>query len=270
MSIRGAQCKGFCFAFLAFAILAPHAGAHDFWIEPQAFRPRPGAKVPLKLHVGNDFKGDAALFNPEQFNRYIYAGPAGEHPVAGQLGDDPAGTVAIDRPGVYAVIYDSKKFDVTFDDFNKFQDYLKDEGLEKHLAFAKARMGGGGKITEVYSRCAKALLATPEGDAAPAAHDFHCALELIAESNPYRDPELKLRLLFKGAPVADVLVVAFSKTDPTTKLRARTDKDGRVSFKLAKGGVWLVKAVHMQLMARFVRGDWESFWASLTFEAPQR
>jgi hypothetical protein len=32
--------------------------------------------------------------------------------------------------------------------------------------------------------------------------------------------------------------------------------------------VWLVKAVHMVAAARFVRADWESFWASLTFEHP--
>ena len=61
---------------------------------------------------------------------------------------------------------------------------------------------------------------------------------------------------------------AFSKADPADKIRVRTDKDGRVAVALPKGGVWLVKAVHMVPMARFVRGDWESFWASLTFEAP--
>ena len=270
MFLRGTQCKRFCLGVIACAILSAHAFAHDFWIEPQTFRPQVGAKVPLHLHVGNDFKGDAALFNPEQFNRYVYFGPSGERPVAGQLGDDPAGTIAVDKPGLYAVIYDSRKFDVSFNDFNKFQDYLKDEGLEKHMPFAKARAGNGGKITEVYSRCAKALLAAPQGEAAPAGHDFHCVLELVAETNPYRDSELKLRLLFKGAPVADVLVVAFTKAEPANKIRIRTDKEGRVTFRLPKGGVWLVKAVHMTAAARFIRGDWESYWASLTFEAPTR
>ena len=185
-------------------------------------------------------------------------------------GDDPAGSITITKPGLYAVIYDSKKFEVTFDDFNKFQDYLKDEGLEKHLILAKARAGGGGKIREQYSRCAKALIAAPQGEAAAPDQDFHCALELIAESNPYKDGDLKLRLLFRNAPVEGVLVAAFSKSDPTNKIKLRTDKDGRVMFKPPRSGVWLVKAVHMIAQARFVRGDWESFWASLTFEVPAR
>lgn len=266
--VRNRPFRRFC-ATLLIMTAAASACAHDFWIEPGAFRPAVGATVPLALHVGNDFKGDSAVFNPEFFNRYVVAGPGGEQPVAGAMGDDPAGTIKISRPGLYAVLYDSKKFDVTFDDFNKFQDYLKDEGLERHMTFAKARSGNGGKITEVYSRCAKALIAAPQGDAAPADRNFGCALELIAETNPYRsgNDELMLRLLFKNQPVEGVLVAAFNKADPTNKLKARTDKEGRVTFKLPRAGVWLVKAVHMTLLSRFVRGDWESYWASLTFEA---
>lgn len=254
---------------LACAALASSAHAHDFWIEPGTFHPQAGAKVPLHLHVGMDFKGDSALYNADQFNRYVYAiGSGAEQTVPGQLGDDPAGSIPVAQPGLYAAIYDSKKFNITFEDFNKFQDYLKDEGLERHMVVAKARAGNGGKIGEIYSRCAKTLIAGPQGETANAGHDFHCALELVAESNPYQRRDLKLRLLFKGQPVEGVLVQAFTKADPGNKIRVRTDKDGRVALQLPQGGVWLVKAVHMVPQARFLRGDWESFWASLTFEAP--
>ena len=256
---------------MALVLFGPGAAlAHDFWVEPDTFRPQAGAKVSLRLYVGNEFKGDATVFNPEFFNRYVVDGPAGVKAVAGQLGDDPAGTFTVAQPGLYAVIFDSKKFEVTFEDFRKFEDYLKEEGLERQLVIAKVRAGNGGKITEMYSRCAKALVAAPQGESASASHDFHCALELVAESNPYKESDVRLRLHYKDAPVENVLVVAFSKTEPALKLRARTDKEGRVAFKLPKGGVWLVKAVHMVPRARFIRGDWESFWASLTFEAPSR
>ena len=138
------------------------------------------------------------------------------------------------------------------------------------MTLARARAGNGGRITETYMRCAKALIAAPQGDTVPADRNFGCTLELIAESNPYRDDDVRLRVLYKNAPIEGVLVVAFSKTDPTNKLRARSDKDGRVAFKLPRSGIWLVKAVHMVPQARFIRGDWESFWASLTFEIPAR
>ena len=245
--------------------------AHDFWVEPETFRAAIGAKVALNLHVGQDFKGDSVIFSDEYFNRYVVGSAAGEKKVDGTLGDEPAGTITIARPGLHTVLYDSKKFDVAFDDFNKFRDYLKDEGLDRQLILAQAKYGKGGKILEIYSRCAKALIAGPQADAEAPDRNFNCALELIPETNPYRlsgSGEVKLRLLYKNAPVEGVLVVAFNKADPLTKLKLRTDKDGRIAFNLPRPGVWLVKAVHMVVPARLIRGDWESFWASLTFEVP--
>lgn len=288
LRVRVGQCKRFWRGVsLASILCSAHvAFAHDFWVEPATFRPMPGAKTALTLHVGTDFKGESVIFNAEYFNRYIVAGPDGERKVEGELGDDPAGRVATAGPGIYAAIYDSKKFDVTFDDFSKFEGYLKEEGLERQLALAKAR--GAGKVTEMYSRCAKTLLfvgpdagsamarasrSSPAATPAAPSFDryFKCALELVAENNPYAmkpGGELQLRLLFREKPVEGVLVAAFNKADPTKKLNARTDKDGRVAFALPRNGVWLAKAVHMVVPPRLTRGDWESFWASLTFEMP--
>ena len=162
-------------------------------------------------------------------------------------------------------MYHSKKFEVAFEDFAKFESYLREEGLERHLPFAQFRAWKGGKINEIDPRCAKTLIAGPQGESG-ADRNFNCTLELIAETNPYKERDLKLRLIFRGAPVEGVLVVAFNKTDPAQKIRLRTDKEGRVTLKLEKPGPWLVKAVHMIAAARLVRADWESFWASLTFE----
>ena len=53
------------------------------------------------------------------------------------------------------------------------------------------------------------------------------------------------------------------------KLTARTNKAGRVNLTLpGGGGVWLVKAVHMVPAARETAAEWESLWASTTFELP--
>jgi len=49
-------------------------------------------------------------------------------------------------------------------------------------------------------------------------------------------------------------------------LRARSDQNGRATFAIDEAGPWLVKAVHMVPAAAGSNADWESFWASLTFE----
>jgi hypothetical protein len=48
----------------------------------------------------------------------------------------------------------------------------------------------------------------------------------------------------------------------------RTDRDGRARVALAVAGPWLLKSVHMlrAVGADAERAEWESLWASSTFE----
>lgn len=243
------------------------AAAHDFWIEPPVFRPRPGTSVGLRLFVGQDFKGDSVPYFPQKFERYLVAGPAGTQPIPGVLGDEPAGTVMPATPGLYVIGLHTKPDSVSFDTPGEFEQYLRKEGLERNLALHQRRQKPGKKIKETYFRCAKSLIAAgAAGDDADRVLGF--PLELIAETNPYRTPVLRLRLLYRGKPLSNALVVAFNKAEPLAKLKARTGNDGRVEFTLPRSGVWLVTSVHMIPASFFSGYDWESLWASLTFERP--
>jgi uncharacterized GH25 family protein len=75
-----------------------------------------------------------------------------------------------------------------------------------------------------------------------------------------------VRLTYENRPLAGALVVAMNRLHPAQKLAARTDRDGRVRFRLPAGGMWLVKAVHMIPAPAGTNAEWASYWASLTFE----
>lgn len=75
------------------------------------------------------------------------------------------------------------------------------------------------------------------------------------------------QLLYEGKPLPGALVVAINHADRLKKLAARSDKTGRVRLDLPTG-IWLVKAVHMVPAPAGSGADWESLWASLTFERP--
>jgi uncharacterized GH25 family protein len=79
-----------------------------------------------------------------------------------------------------------------------------------------------------------------------------------------------VQLLYESRPIADVQVMAFSKTQPKNKLLARTDSNGRARFVLPHADVWLLSAVHMIPAPTGTPADWESFWASLTFDTAER
>ncbi|MDH3371606.1 MAG: DUF4198 domain-containing protein [Gammaproteobacteria bacterium] len=250
-----------------FLLASPAGWAHDFWIEPQAFQLQPGTKAPLRLFVGQDFKGDSVPYFPQKYERYIAAGSTGTQSILGVLGDDPAGTVMPSTAGIYTIGLHTKPESVSFDTAEEFESYLEKEGLERNLALHRQRFKPGKKIEETYFRCAKSLIKV---GTVVTGRDrvLGFPLELIAETNPYHTRTLRLRLLYQDRPLSDALVVAFSKTEPTAKLKGRTDVNGRVEFIIPRPGVWLVTSVHM-VPAPFLSGfDWKSAWASLTFERP--
>lgn len=246
-----------------------NAAAHDFWLEPSAFRPAPGAEVAFRIYVGQDFRGNSMIYLPEVFERYVYVGPEGEKTVPGLPGDDPAGKIRPSKPGLITVGYRSANFTVDFDTLEEFERYLKVEGLE-HIAAVRQRLGKPARnITETYSRSAKSLLAAGAVKPGGADRRLGFTMELIAERNPYElraGAALPVRLLYRDHPLPDALVTAFTKDAPLEKLRARTDKAGRVTLQLPRPGVWLITSVHMVPTPRGASTDWESIWASLTFE----
>jgi hypothetical protein len=82
---------------------------------------------------------------------------------------------------------------------------------------------------------------------------------------------LPIALWYQGKPIEGVLVIAFTADQPARRFQARTGKDGIVKLPLDRAGRWLVKAVHMiPVPATDPAADWESFWASLTFEVRAR
>lgn len=251
------------------ALCAAPAAAHDVWIEPATFAPRVGQGVGVRLRVGVDLVGDALLRDPALIQEFVYVDGAGRKPVAGIAGDEPAGTLRIAAPGLTVIGYSSHPSAVELP-ADKFNQYLKEEGLDAVIAERARRNQSGMAVRERFARCAKSLLLSGPASDAQGDRVLGFTLELVAERNPYalRPGEaLPLRLTYQNRPLAGALVVAINSLDPARKLAVRTDYDGRVRFHLQPGGMWLIKAVHMVRASIMSKADWTSYWASLTFGA---
>jgi uncharacterized GH25 family protein len=256
---------------LLWILTAPALLAHNFWIETSTFTPAPGQRLAVRLRVGQELQGDPVPRDPNLMKRFVAVGPSGETPVPGVPDTEPAGFAAFQVPGLYTIVYDSTRFPVALDAV-KFETYLKEEGLDT-ISAARARQGKSAVgAKEVFSRCAKALLAVGDGTGAGFDRVFAQRLELVAEKNPYTlagGGDLPVHLLYEGKPLAGALVMALQRGRPD-KVEARTDARGRVTLKLDRPGFWLIKAVHMIPAPADAGADWESFWASLTFALPSR
>lgn len=246
--------------------------AHDFWIEPTNFQPAVGEDVGLVLRVGEDLSGDRLPYINDWFSDYRLVAPAGARPITGLMGDDPAGHFAALEAGVHVIGYRSTRDFVEMQP-EKFDSYLRDEGLEHVIESRAGRGESGAPGREYYSRCAKSLVDVGAASMADIwGVELGYTLELIPESNPYAlsaGDALPIRLHYLGNPIEGILVQAFAASAPEEKSTARTDGDGRVSIQLTRPGLWLIKAVHIiETPPDVARADWESYWASLTFRLP--
>jgi len=221
---------------------APLAGAHDFWIEPSTFRPTAPSTITASLRVGDEFEGEAVPRRTPRIESFVVRDAAGERPVAGFEGRDPAGVVRIERNGSAVIGYRGKPYPHEISRA-KFEQFLREEGIEG------VRPRGDRKQRERFQRFAKSLLGSEDAT-------LGFPFELVVEGNT-------VRVLYEQKPLSNVHVAALSRDGK--HLAARTDREGRVTFDLGRG-VWLIKSVHLLSAPKGADYDWESLWASVTLE----
>lgn len=246
--------------------------AHDLWIEPSAFLADPGKMISVKLRVGVDLLGDPVPRDPALIDRFIAADRTGIKPIIGRDGEDPAGLLRVTSPGLMVLGYASTPSHIVLP-ADKFNEYLGEEGLEAIAKLRAERNQSEAEARESFSRCAKALISSGPVTAGDADRALGFTLELVAERNPYSlqaGGTLPVQLLYRNKPLAGTLVVAVNRRNPSAKRSARSDKDGRVTFELPDPGMWLIKAVHMTPAPSGAASQWDSYWASLTFELPAK
>lgn len=258
-----------CLTLTILSLGAAGASAHEFWLEPATYTPKPGVKVPISIKIGQHFKGDSYPFLHEDFKTFNLIRGRTVEPVKGVDGDDPAVTTAFARPGLHIMVHYSTPETLTFETWDKFDFYLKLEGLndiaERHRQRGLPETG----VIEVYSRCAKLLEGV--GDANGEDRFTGMPLELVAEKNPYQlaaGEPLPVRLLRDGRPAPDVQIAAIPKMRPGDRQIVRTDRDGRAALDLKYSGPWLLNAVMMEEPKNGEKAHWTSLWASMTFARP--
>lgn len=232
---------------LFIALLALPLHAHDFWIEPSTFRPAAGATVSAELRVGERFAGDPVPRRSPGIEQFVVRDAAGERSVKGIENRHPAGFVRMDGAGPAVLAYVAKPYahEITAAQFARF---LGEEGI-RGIRFSNAMQ------RERFVRYAKSIVNEP---AALVTEPFRWRFELVPDA-----ALSTFQLLYEGKPLRDAQVTAISPDGK--RLSARTDRHGRVRFTLDRG-VWLVKSVHVLRAPAGAEFDWESLWASLTFE----
>ncbi len=257
--------------YLLAAILltaAPAANAHDFWIEPSAFGSPSGTAIRIGLRVGHRLDGVAVPRMTEQIARFVAVSSSSTVDIPGVEGVDPAGFVRLAAPGLSLIAYQSRGALNELPAEN-FEAYLREEGLET-IAMQRRQLGESDRPgRERFVRCAKSLLVCGGSSDGPFDRAIGMPMEITPEQNPYGakvGDMFSLRVLHDGQPLKEARVVIACRGASAASATLRTDAEGRVRFKLGQPGTWFVQSVQMIRAQGQADVEWESYWASLTFE----
>jgi uncharacterized GH25 family protein len=256
-------------------LLSLPAMAHQLFLMPSSFHVSPGERITVALHNGDSFpdsEGPPALQRLRDVA--LHAGGL-QYNVTNIRVDDKRAIGDARIPAKGSLILTAR----TIPNFielkaEAFEKYLKGEGMSQIIEWRKERGESEKPGREIYSKYVKAILRSGGNGDDGFGKVVGFAVELIPEKDPYAlkaGESMPVRLLWRGKPASGIMVeaaIAPSAGGGPAESRqiGRTDAAGRVSIHLNKAGKWRVHAIAMERCQDPAKADWESFWATLTFD----
>lgn len=258
-------------AFAAIALLCLPVLAHDMWLVPSGDA-QVGEPIEIEISVGMDFPTSLNAIDPERLTMRA-VGPDGESvEVTLRAIADQARTMATFTPTVpgtwmLSSVTRPNRLDL---EAAKFNDYLLHDGLPHVLAGRMDRGEMDRDATEQYSKYVKCPVPVGRAaDAGAAQVVLGQELEIVPLANPLAvsvGETLAVRVLFQGRPLERAnLCWDHPGNGEDFTGQTWTDRDGNALVPIGKSGLMTLRIVHM---TRPMTDDyeWESFWASYTFQ----
>jgi uncharacterized GH25 family protein len=253
------------------ALLAAPAAAHDFWLQPGAFRVAAGVEVPVAVLVGDGPAKQRSAIPARRVVRFGVVGPAGgERDAKAALRAGADAPVRFSDPGAHVLVLATDNGGRNVLPGERFEAYLREEGLTPAIAAREGKRGTEG--SEAYGRRAKALVQAGAGGPQDAAtRALGLSLEIVPEVSPYATPAqaaLPVRVLYEGRPLAGALVKLADLGRDAEVASVVTDADGRARFSMPGKGAWRLAVVWTKPLPATAETDFETVFSSLTFGTP--
>lgn len=275
-SATGRRAGRWAVAALAVALSLPAISqAHDFWIQPDAYRAIAGVPVRLTMWVGHGADRQKwavassrllKLFGRSANGDTDYRNTLPSGPITGEI------DLQFNGSGLQIIALESGHASSELPAI-RFNDYVEKEGLTPAREHRErtGMMGTPGR--EIYSRRAKALIqvdGAAAGDAALATASIGLTLEIVPVSDPFAadgGAQLPVRVLYEGAPLGGALVKLTNLDfDSHSVAEVRTDDSGTAVFQTPGKGKWLFNVVWTKPIAGNPEAEFETVFSSLTLE----
>ncbi len=269
-------------------VIVTAARAHTLFLKLDSFFLEPNSTATVALYNGDFDQSDNAIARNRMLDVSV-VGPGGVvHPPESAWRDsavfhwspDSVDTALLTfetgDPGTYLIGVSTAARVITLsaEDFNE---YLVHDGITDLIDQREAAGKTNDDATERYSKHVKALVQVGDARSGQWAHEPGYPVEFMPLANPYElgvGDELRVRFLRAGRPVANQLVYANYEGyhghneagGHVEAVTTRTDGDGVATIPLSGKGRWYVRTIHMVETTDEADVDYESNWATLTFE----
>lgn len=248
------------------------AGAHDFWLVPDAFRLTPMQDLVVRGQTSSAFPTSESAVTVDRVTSARVIGADGEETITALATDDRS-LLLRHRPRtpgqkIVAVSIGWRHVKETAESFRK---YLVAEGAE--AALRRYEQAGTLPTAPIVRRYAKYAKTAVEFGTGPRTFERIAGHPL--EFVPMEDPTaakagamLRWRLLFNGAPLqAARLHAGRAPVNGTVSkdVDLVTGDDGTVVVPITAAGLWNVRTIHVVPAPSGADANWEVHWATFVF-----
>lgn len=259
---------------LMLLLTAAAAAAHDLFLKPDRFHAAPNTTARIAVLNGTFTSSESAVTWDRVADARVIT-PAGSQPIVEDqwmtAADRSDLRVDVGEAGTYVigVSTDPRVLRLGAEDFNT---YLATEGVPEILELRRREGELDQPASERYAKHVKTLIQVGERRTDGFSTVLGYPAELVPLVNPYAltaGDDLSVRALVDGRPVPDLVLIAGGRTPSGGVIddaQVRTGTDGMARIRLESAGQWYVKFIHMIRVPADSAADYESKWATLTFE----
>jgi uncharacterized GH25 family protein len=250
------------------------ATAHDMFVQPARFFVEENADVVVRVLNGTFSKSENSIDRARLVDVSVVS-PSGRERVDtaqwSAAGDTSRFTLRTGAAGTYVVGVSTRPTVIALEakDFNQ---YLREDGIPDVLA-ARERTGQLDRsVRERYAKHVKALIQVGTAWSEHFTTELGYPAELVPLENPYTlqvGGVLRVRTLVDGKLAANQYVLFGGRTPAGARIAqrsVRSNAEGIARVPLRARGAWYVKFINMARLEGDAGADYESKWATLTFQ----
>jgi uncharacterized GH25 family protein len=242
---------------------------HEFWMPPSKFLFASGEKLLVRFMVGENFMGDQWDLKTHRIEKLEHHKLSGIKSLIDSVTDIEKQNLAVTlkEEGTHMIVLQSNNAFIELDG-EKFNEYLKEDGLDDVYAHREKTNTLSKPSKEFYSRYSKLLVQVGQKKDDTYKKVIGFPIEIIPEQNPYSlkkgDP-VRFKILFEGKPLFGARVKVWNRFDNRTTLQnIHTEKNGVIETRISNPGPWMVSVVKM-VPSKLPGAEWQSYWGSLVF-----